>query len=204
MRNLIGKLPSLSIFIDEVHHAVSNEIKLRAVVNKWMETQPINSVIGFSGTPYLEKTEKFCVTEKLAVGSSEISNVVYYYPLINGIGNFLKKPTVKVSDVSHNVAIIEAGVREFLDIYKDTVYKDGLTAKLGIYCGSIERYEELVYPLVSHILTEYGLTSDAILKFHKGNKQYPQPADSQMQFETLDSPISNIRVVLLVQIGKEG
>ena len=29
LRNLIGKLPSLSIFIDEVHHAVSDEIKLR-------------------------------------------------------------------------------------------------------------------------------------------------------------------------------
>ena len=32
LRNLIGKLPSLSIFIDEVHHAVSDEIMLRAVV----------------------------------------------------------------------------------------------------------------------------------------------------------------------------
>lgn len=42
------------------------------------------------------------------------------------------------------------------------------------------------------------------MKFHKGNKQYPQPADSQMQFDTLDKPLSNIRVVLLVQIGKEG
>lgn len=28
LRNLIGKLPGLSIFIDEVHHAVSDEIKL--------------------------------------------------------------------------------------------------------------------------------------------------------------------------------
>jgi hypothetical protein len=55
LRNLIGKLPSLSIFIDEVHHAVSDEIKLRAVVNKWSENRTINSVIGFSGTPYLEK-----------------------------------------------------------------------------------------------------------------------------------------------------
>ena len=37
LRNLIGKLPALSIFIDEVHHAVSDEIKLRAVVNHWTE-----------------------------------------------------------------------------------------------------------------------------------------------------------------------
>lgn len=204
LRNLIGKLPSLSIFIDEVHHAVSDEIKLRAVVNRWMENRTVNSVIGFSGTPYLEKVEKFAVADKLAVGSAEISNVVYYYPLINGVGNFLKKPTVKISDVADSEAIIEAGVREFLDIYKDTIYEDGLTAKLGIYCGSIEKCEELVYPLVSRILSEYGLTSDTILKFHKGNKQYSQPADSQMQFDILDNPISKIRIVLLVQIGKEG
>lgn len=78
LRNLIGKLPSLSIFIDEVHHAVSDEIKLRAVVNKWMENRTVNSVIGFSGTPYLEKAEKIAVTDKLTVGSAEISNVVYY------------------------------------------------------------------------------------------------------------------------------
>ena len=204
LRNLIGKLPSLSIFIDEVHHAVSTKIKLRAVVNKWMINRTVNSVIGFSGTPYLEKAEKITVTDKLSVGSSEISNVVYYYPLIRGIGNFLKKPTVIISDVADSETIIEAGVREFFDNYKDTVYADGLTAKLGIYCGSIEKCEELVYPLVSRIIDEYGLTNDAILKFHKGNKQYPQPADSQLEFDTLDKSISKIRVVLLVQIGKEG
>ena len=180
LRNLIGKLPALSIFIDEVHHAVSNEIKLRAVVNHWTEGGTVNSVIGFSGTPYLEKAEKITVTDKLTVGTAEITNAVYYY------------------------RIIENGVREFLDTYKDTVYQDGTAAKLGIYCSTIPKLEEQVYPLVSRIIGEYGLPADCILKFHKGNKQYPQPADSQMQFDTLDKPISKIRIVLLVQIGKEG
>ena len=94
LRNLIGKLPALSVFIDEVHHAVSDEIKLRAVVNKWAENQTINSVVGFSGTPYLEKAEKIQVTDGLSVSSAEISNIVYYYPLIDGVGNFLKRPIV--------------------------------------------------------------------------------------------------------------
>ncbi len=204
LRNLIGKLPSLSIFIDEVHHAVSDEIKLRAVVTKWAKNNTVNSVIGFSGTPYLEKTEKFKIMDSLSVGTAEITNIVYYYPLIDGVGNFLKRPVVKIADIADSSLIIERGVREFLDTYKDTVYQNGLTAKLGIYCGSIKKCEELVYPLVSRILSEYGLSSDTILKFHKGNKQYPQPADSQMQFDTLDNPISKIRVILLVQIGKEG
>lgn len=204
LRNLIGKLPSLSVFIDEVHHAVSDEIKLRAVVNKWAENQTINSVIGFSGTPYLEKAEKIQVTAGFSVSSAEISNIVYYYPLIDGVGNFLKRPIVKIADLPDSSRIIDHGVREFLDSYKDTVYPDGTCAKLGIYCGTIEKLEEMVYPLAAGITAEYGLSADCILKFHKGNKQYPQPADSQMEFDSLDQPFSKIRIVLLVQIGKEG
>ena len=204
LRNLLGKLPSLAIFIDEVHHAVSDEIKLRAVVNKWAENNTINSVIGFSGTPYLENTEKFKITDKLTIAMAEIANIVYYYPIVKGIGNFLKRPIVKIAEIKDSSRIIENGVREFFDSFKDTVYEGGIVAKLGIYCGTIEKLEQIVYPLVSSILSEYGLTSEVILKFHKGNKQYPQPADSQMQFDILDKSISNIRVVLLVQIGKEG
>lgn len=204
LRNLLGKLPSLAIFIDEVHHAVSDEIKLRAVVNKWAENNTMNSVIGFSGTPYLENTEKFKITDKLTIAMAEIANIVYYYPIVKGIGNFLKRPIVKIAQIKDSSRIIENGVREFFDSFKDTVYEGGIVAKLGIYCGTIEKLEQIVYPLVSSILSEYGLTSEVILKFHKGNKQYPQPADSQMQFDILDKSISNIRVVLLVQIGKEG
>ena len=204
LRNLIGKLPGLSIFIDEVHHAVSDEIKLRAVVSKWAKNQTVNSVVGFSGTPYLEKAEKIKVTAGLSVSSAEISNIVYYYPLIDGVGNFLKRPIVKIADIPDSSRIIENGVREFLNVYRDTVYSDGTRAKLGIYCGTIEKLEELFYPLTARIAAEYGLSGDTILKFHKGNKQYPQPADSQMEFDSLDQPFSKIRMVLLVQIGKEG
>ena len=76
LRNLIGKLPALSIFIDEVHHAVSDEIKLRTVVNRWAQKDTINSVVGFSGTPYLEKAEKIQVTDKLSVATAEFCILV--------------------------------------------------------------------------------------------------------------------------------
>lgn len=204
LRNLIGKLPALSIFIDEVHHAVSDEIKLRSVVNRWAENGTVNSVIGFSGTPYLERPEKIDVVKGLSVATAEITNIVYYYPLIDGVGNFLKRPIVKIADIADSTQIIENGVRQFLDTYRDTVYTDGTTAKLGIYCGTIEKLERLVYPLVVSIAAEYGLGVETILRFHKGNKEYPQPGDSQMEFDILDKPISKIRIVLLVQIGKEG
>ncbi len=204
LRNLIGKLPSLSIFIDEVHHAVSDEIKLRTVVNKWAQNNTINSVIGFSGTPYLAKSEKITVTDKLSIATAEITNVVYYYSLKNGIGNFLKTPIVSISNSNDSEHIIANGVRTFFDKYGDLIYDGNLVPKLGIYCGRIEKLEEEVYPVVSRIASEYGYNSDVILKFHKGNKEYPQPLDSQMNFETLDTPLSKIRIILLAQIGKEG
>lgn len=204
LRNLIGKLPSLSVFIDEVHHAVKDEIKLRGVVNKWAENGMINSVIGFSGTPYIESPEKIQLTDNLSVSSNEITNIVYYYPLIDGVGNFLKRPLVVIEETAESTKIIERGVRKFFDTYKDTVYEGGLTAKLGIYCGTIEKLEEIVYPIVSKIVVEYGFDTNVILKFHKGNKQYQQPSDGQLEFDTLDMPFSKIRIVLLVQIGKEG
>lgn len=216
LRALIGKLPALSIFIDEVHHAASSadkaqERKLRAVVNHWTEGGAVNSVVGFSGTPYLDKPDKVKVNDDLTIASAEITNIVYYYPLINGVGNFLKLPTVKIADIADSSRIIEKGIRDFLDTYKDKVYASGLTAKLGIYCGTIEKLEELVYPIVARIVDKYGLSADCILKFYressskdKTKKKYIAPADSQMQFDILDSPLSKIRIVLLVQIGKEG
>lgn len=204
-RHLIGRLPGLSVFIDEVHHVVKDEIKLRAVVNGWSRGKTVNAVVGFSGTPYLEKEEKLEITDRLSIKSGEISNIVHYYPLQDGIGRFLKRPVVKISTHEDGLSIVEAGAREFLDLYKDTRYGNGTAAKLGIYCGTIERLEERIYPLVTRIAAEYGLNaSEAVLKYHKGNKQYPVPADSHYRFETLDKPVSPVRIVLLVQIGKEG
>lgn len=204
LRNLIGKLPNLAIYIDEVHHAATDDKKLRAVVNNWMLNKTVNSVVGFSGTPYLSSAEKLVIDASLTIANIEISNIVYYYPLISGIGNFLKRPVVRVSDNANSLEIVEDGIREFLDTYKDKAY-NGLFAKLGIYCGTIEKLEEQIYPLAARIAEEYGLNSvETILKFHRGNKQYPQPVDSQLQYDTLDKSISKIRIILLVQIGKEG
>ena len=65
-----------------------------------------------------------------------------YYPLINGVGNFLKRPEIRIENVTDSARIIEKGVRLFLDRYRDTIYADGTAAKLGVYCGTIEKLEE--------------------------------------------------------------
>lgn len=209
LRYWIGKLPNLAVFIDEVHHATDSDIKLRSVVNKWMEHKTVTGVIGFSGTPYLDTAEKIEVTESLSIKSTDISNTVYYYPLVDAIGNFLKYPIVKISTTKNSLQIIEEGVREFLGKYKDTVYERAprtLGAKLAIYCGKgIDFLEEEVFPLVSKIVGEYGMSSDeVILRYHDGNKNHPQPQDSEYEFKILDKSESKKKIILLCQIGKEG
>ena len=204
LREIIGRIPHLSVFIDEVHHAADGEIKLRQVVEEWTAQHSFCGVLGFSGTPYLEKAEKVTLADSFVIKNTDLSNVVYYYPLIQGVGNFLKAPEVKFAD-NDTETIVRNGVKEFLDRYIDTVYENGTCAKLAIYCGQIETLEETVFPLVSSIVSEYGLNpTETILKYHGGNKSYPQPEDSETEFASLDTDFSCIRIVLLVQIGKEG
>ena len=212
LRREIGNMPSLSIFIDEVHHASDSEIKLRQVVTQWAtEGKTFCNVLGFSGTPYLEKAEKVTLGGSFEIKNTNITNVVYYYPLIEGIDNFLKCPEVKFTD--HDMStIVSNGVHEFLDKYAGTTYSDGTAAKLAIYCGQIPTLEEEIYPLVSEIVSGYGLNpAETILKRHKGSnsskagsKKYAEPEGSEMAFSMLDSPVSKVRIILLVQIGKEG
>ena len=209
LRDKIGKIPNLSILIDEVHHVASSndddEVKLRSVVNKWAENNTITTVLGFSGTPYLDKKETINISDNQIFKTSEMSNIVDYYPLANGIGNFLKVPKIIKSGSNIRTKIVEKGVRKFFELYKDTIYDNGTLAKLGIYCGTIENLEEMIYPLVSQICTEIGLNPDeTILKFHDGNKKYPEPNNARSEFATLDKALSKKRIILLVQIGKEG
>ena len=204
LRDIIGCIPHLAVFIDEVHHAADGEIKLRQVVEEWTEKHSFCGVLGFSGTPYLEKAESVTLADSFVIKNTDLSNVVYYYPLIKGVGNFLKVPEVKYAD-NDMETIVKNGVKEFLDNYLRTVYANDACAKLAIYCGKIETLEELIYPLVTRMASDYGLNpTEAILKYHGGNKVYPQPEGAETEFASLDTDFSKIRIVLLVQIGKEG
>ena len=204
LRGIIGRIPHLVVFIDEVHHAADGEIKLRQVVGEWTEKHSFCGVLGFSGTPYLEKAESVTLADSFIIKNTDLSNVVYNYPLIKGVGNFLKVPEVKYAD-NDTETIVKNGIKDFLDHYLNTVYANGACAKLAIYCGQIETLEEQIYPLASRMVSERGLNpTEVILKYHGGNKVYPQPEGSETEFASLDTDFSRIRIVLLVQIGKEG
>ncbi|MDO9577253.1 MAG: DEAD/DEAH box helicase family protein [Candidatus Cloacimonadales bacterium] len=205
LRHLIGKIPNLSIFIDEVHHAANDEIKLRKVVTNWNAKGNVTTVLGFTGTPYLKTADQIKVTDGSFFKFRQITNTVYYYPLITAIRYFLKKPQVKFATELNRNQIIERGISDFNEIYKEKVYENRTVAKLAIYCGNIKTLEEEVYPFLVGTLK---INPDKILKFHGGNKEYKLPKENELLFSSLDIPQTKagtkIRYILLVQIGKEG
>lgn len=203
LREQIGLIPGLCILIDEVHHA-SDDQKLRKVVNKWMEQSNFNSVLGFSGTPNMDPAAKIKITDELSVKCMQYANVVTFYPLIKGIGNFLKIPVVRHSNLD-STEIISQGLREFFNSYADTVYSNGTSAKVAVYAPSIAVLEEEIYPIAYAVCAELGINpTETILKYHKGNSSYKVDEDAQFEFSTLDSPLSKKRIILLIGIGREG
>jgi len=201
LRNIIGKIPNLQIHIDEVHHAATDDIKLRKVVTKWNSNGNINSVLGYSGTPYLSKKDELDIAENVKIKFTQITNTVFYYPLTTAIKKFLKKPSVKQVSGLDSLEIIKRGVEDFFQNYNNTVYANGSVAKIAIYCSSIENLEERVYPFLTG---EMNISPDLILKYHKGNKKYKLPKENETEFASLDTPLSTKKIILLVQVGKEG
>lgn len=206
LREIIGKLPNLCIMIDEVQHAKDENLRIVQVVNQWVEEADFNSVLGFSGTPYFTKPDTITVADSLKIKMEMFGNVVSYYPLADAVGNFLKIPAIHYHPGS-GLDIVNSGVREFFDRYKNTVYPKVGAAKLAIYCGLIEKLEEEIYPLVCSICMDYGLKpEDVVLRYYGGTnkKGYKCAPTAQSDFRGLDSSFSKYRIVLLAQIGKEG
>lgn len=200
LKQKLALVPNLSILIDEVHHAASDDIKLRQVVSWWNEQKNITTVLGFSATPYLKSAEKIYINEKDFFKFTHITNTVYYYPLTTAIEKFLKLPTVKSANLSKTEILTQA-INDFNALYKTKIYRDGTIAKCAIYCSSIADLEELVYP---HLIKNLKIPKNEILKFHKGNKEYKTDANAELEFRSLDLLSSTKRYILLVQVGKEG
>ncbi|MGH7203316.1 MAG: DEAD/DEAH box helicase family protein [Candidatus Levyibacteriota bacterium] len=205
LRHLLGKVPSLTILIDEVHHNQKEENKLRLVIDKHF-TKTAVSIIGFTGTPYFSRKTKI---ENITLSLDQIPNTVYHYELKNGVRNFLKQPIIK-SFTSDTDTIVKSSLEDFYVKYYQSEYKDGRKPKLAIYCADIEKLEEQVLPLVTEFYHERGLDTNEILKYFgsnskaKSGKKYTLEKDAEVEFNKLDTPYSKKRIVLLCQIGKEG
>lgn len=197
---LFGQIPNMSILIDEVHHAASDDIKLRQAVNYWQTKGNITTVLGFSGTPYLSSAEIIPVGD-FAFKFGQITNTVYFYPLVTAIQKFLKTPTIKTGNNLDRLQLIEQGIQDFDQRYRDFSYPGGVIPKLAIYCSNIETLEEEVFPFLTGTL---HIDPAEILKYHGGNSKYKLPKENELEFRSLDQATSRKRYILLVQVGKEG
>lgn len=206
LRHKLAQVPKLAVLIDEVHHIQKDENKLKFVINNQFNKGNTINIIGFTGTPYFKRK---LTAGSLTLNLDQIPSTIYHYELKNGVRNFLKQPIIK-SFSSHTETIVRSALEDFYAKFYDKTYQDGRKPKLAIYCANIERLEEEVLPLVLNFYAEKGLDSSEVFKYYgeskksKSGKAYTLDKEADLEFSKLDTPYSTKRVILLVQIGKEG
>lgn len=211
LRERMADIPALSVFLDEVHHTYqindTAEKKLRQAVGILNGKDNLREVCGFSGTPYI-KTNTSIEDEKISM--SQLPDVVYDFALAAGIGVFLKTPKVISHYDVREETFIHMALNDFFADY-DIVYPNNTKSKIAFYCPSIAVLNEEILPVVqkwydknrpqqSHEILSYYSNGGA----NSGYKKYPLHKDTSAEFQNLDSPHTNKRVVLLVAIGREG
>jgi len=207
LREGLSEIPSLTVILDEVHHTYKNkkeEKKSRETVNILNQNKNIISVLGFSGTPYVRYSVNIG-DDKIKL--NQIQDIVYNYPLNEGIGRFLKVPEVKSDNVKEK-SFIKNALTDFFKNF-DIKYPDGTKSKIAFYCPSIKILNEKVLPVVKEWYQKYRKNKESELlryysKVSKENKQYELPKENLALFHNLDKPYSDKRVVLLVAVGIEG
>jgi len=207
LRERLSEIPFLTVILDEVHHAYKNkkeDKKSREAVNILNQNKNIVSVLGFSGTPYVRYSVNIG-DDKIKL--NQIQDIVYNYPLNEGIGRFLKVPEVKSDNVKEN-SFIKNALTDFFKNF-DIKYSDGTKSKIAFYCPSIKILNEKVLPVVKEWYQKYRKNKENELlryysKVSKENKQYEIPKENLALFHNLDKPYSDKRVVLLVAVGTEG
>ncbi|MGD0077145.1 MAG: DEAD/DEAH box helicase family protein [Sedimentisphaerales bacterium] len=219
LRGSLSQLPKMTVILDEVHHTYGStgdgEKKLRQAVSILNQHGNINTVLGFSGTPYVKS--RIDIEKENSITLNQIQDVVYNYPLNLGIGKFLKIPDIRKANVKESV-FIEQALQDFFKEY-DKTYKDGSKSKITFYCPSIEKLNESVLPVVKNWYNKKRKGKEAeILRYYtspsakknasgkeKGKiKSYQLPKENLAIFNNLDKPYSQKRVILLVAVGTEG
>ena len=209
LRARFAEIPALGVMLDEGVHAYSAageaNKKLRDAVGIFHGGGDLRFVLGFSGTPFVKSKS---IAGGVTVNLSRLQDVVYDFPLAEGIGAFLKKPTVVRRDDVREQSFIAAALDEFFGGY-DIVYSGGAKSKIAFYCPNIKALNERILPAVKRWFARkrpgkegeiFSYYSDAT----GDDKKYALPKSALADFHNLDFAHSPYRVVLLVAVGKEG
>ena len=202
IKKALSEIKNVEIFLDEAHHTYSDDEKKKKIRNQIDIINSNNNVIlcvGMSGTPYVSRKIKF---SNNILNIQEIQDIVFYYPLVEGKGNFLKTPVIKKVDASDDT-LVKTALTDFFKNY-NIKYKNNSLSKIVFYCSNTTTLNEKILPKIYEWYDENGRNRNEILKYYKSEKKYPIPKENEIHFLNLDNPSSKFRVVLLVAIGTEG
>ena len=205
LRDRMAEIPALGVFLDEAHHTYttteSEQKKLRKAVDVLNGRGNLREVNGFSGTPFVKTNMEIA---KQRIKLTQLQDVVYHFPLAVGIGQFLKKPTIRFRKDVREDQFIRAALDDFFGEY-DCKYDNGTRSKIAFYCPTVTALNEEILPTVRKWYKKHRPGRDAeILTYYSKKTEYPLPPEALTDFHNLDSPHSDKRVVLLVAVGKEG
>ena len=187
----IRSLPNLGVFSDEAHHTYGNKVgqelkRVRETINR---LDHIVCVVNTTGTPYYKR--------------KMLKDVVIWYGLSEGIAHNVLKSLhdgVREYEIGREKEP-EIAARIILDFYKD--YKDvvlpsGQKAKIAFYFKSQDDLDR-TKNAIEHALAQLREPVTSILV----NTQLSNK-DELDEFNRLNDPRSQKRVILLVAKGREG
>ena len=190
----ITSLPSLGIFSDEAHHTYGNKIdtelkRVRETVNYIHEITPLVAVINTTGTPYAKRQMLREVVAWYSLGEGIKDNILK--SLHNGIVQY---PIGTIPDQD----VIRSIIDDFFENYGDVSLPDGAKAKIAFYFRTQEHLDTS-HQHIQNALTAIGESTTQILV--NTQKSSPQEID---EFNRLNNPDSEKRIILLIGKGTEG
>lgn len=185
----IRQLNSLSVFVDEAHHAYGTTLegtlkKTKQTIDYLHGNKPLVSVVNLTGTPYVK--------------NRMIADVMYHYGLKQGIEQGILKQ-VRFFDYSNvrTEAFIEDVVSKFWQEYGENRLEDRLP-KIAFYAASIDDVRSDLRPTLERVMLNLGIDLHKVLEYHT------EAEDSKSAFTALDTPDSPYQFILLVGKGTEG
>ena len=190
----IASLPSLGIFSDEAHHTYGQDLdkdlkRIRETINWIHQETNLICVVNTTGTPYVK--------------GEILKDVIFWYGLEQGIKqNILKslENSIQTFDMKEEDNGLVAGtiIKDFFGDYENIKLPNGSRAKIAFYFKS----EEHLLETKTHIekaLTEINLSTNLILKNTQKSSK-----DEITEFNNLNNPTSEKRVILMIDKGTEG
>ena len=190
----ITSLPNLGVFSDEAHHTYGNRMdkelkRVRETVNYIKEKIGVIAVVNTTGTPYYKH--------------QMLREVVAWYSLGEGIADNILK-SLRRGIIQYDIRnksdeeVIGDIIEIFFANYGDVALPNGTKAKIAFYFKSQEHLD-VSRLLIENALTEIGQSSTLILV----NTQESTQAEID-EFNQLNSPDSQKRILLLIGKGVEG